>query len=54
MIDFNNNSVFKLKKTDASKFDAEMRDILIEGNASSVVIRTFGIMLSLPTRESSQ
>lgn len=31
MIDFNNNSVFKLKKTDASKFDAEMRDILIEG-----------------------
>ena len=31
MIDFNSNSVFKLKKTDASKFDAEMRDILIEG-----------------------
>lgn len=31
MIDFSNASVFKLKKTDASKFDAEMRDILIEG-----------------------
>lgn len=30
MIDFSNASVFKLKKTDASKFDSEMRDILIE------------------------
>ena len=31
MIDFNNNSVFKLKKTDASKFDSELRDLLIDG-----------------------
>ena len=30
MIDFNNNSVFKLKKVDASKFDSEMNDILID------------------------
>ena len=30
MIDFSNASVFKLKKIDASKFDSEMRDILIE------------------------
>ena len=30
MIDFSNASVFKLKKTDASKFDSEMRDILID------------------------
>ena len=30
MIDFNNSSIFKLKKTDASKFESEMRDILIE------------------------
>ena len=30
MIDFSNASVFKLKKTDASKFDSEMRDILVE------------------------
>lgn len=30
MIDFSNSSVFKLKKTDTSKFDSEMRDILIE------------------------
>ena len=30
MIDFSNASVFKLKKTDASKFDSEMHDILIE------------------------
>lgn len=30
MIDFNNNSIFKLKKVDASKFDSEMRDILID------------------------
>ena len=30
MIDFSNASVFKLKKTDTSKFDSEMRDILIE------------------------
>ena len=31
MIDFNNNSVFKLKKTDASKFDSELRGLLIDG-----------------------
>ena len=30
MIDFSNACVFKLKKTDAAKFDSEMRDILIE------------------------
>ena len=30
MIDFNNASVFKLKKTEVSKFDSEMRDILLE------------------------
>ena len=30
MIDFNNNSVFKLKKVDASKFYSEMNDILID------------------------
>ncbi len=30
MIDFNNNSVFKLKKVDASKFDSELRDLLID------------------------
>ena len=30
MIDFSNAIVFKLKKTDASKFDSEMRDILVE------------------------
>ena len=30
MIDFSNASVFKLKKVDASKFDSEMRDILID------------------------
>ena len=30
MIDFSNASVFKLKKTAASKFDSEMRDIQIE------------------------
>ena len=30
MIDFNNSSVFKLKKTDTSKFTAEMNDILID------------------------
>lgn len=29
MIDFNNASVFKLKKTEVSKFDSEMRDILL-------------------------
>lgn len=31
MIDFNNNSVFKLKKVEASKFDSELRDLLIDG-----------------------
>lgn len=31
MIDFSNGSIFKLKKVDASKFDEEMRNILIEG-----------------------
>ena len=30
MIDFSNESVFKLKKTDTSKFDSEMCDILID------------------------
>ena len=30
MIDFNNNSVFKLKKVEASKFDSELRDLLID------------------------
>ena len=30
MIDFNNSSIFKLKKVDASKFDSEMHDILID------------------------
>lgn len=30
MIDFNNASVFKLKKTEVSKFDSELRDILLE------------------------
>ena len=30
MIDFSNASVFKLKKVDASKFDSEMQDILID------------------------
>ena len=30
MIDFNNASVFMLKKTEVSKFDSEMRDILLE------------------------
>ena len=30
MIDFNNNSVFKLKKVESSKFDSEMQDILID------------------------
>ena len=31
MIDFNNNSVFKLKKVEASKFESELRDLLIDG-----------------------
>ena len=31
MIDFNNNSVFKLKKVEVSKFDSELRDLLIDG-----------------------
>ena len=31
MIDFNNASVFKLKKVENSKFDSEMRDVLIDG-----------------------
>ena len=31
MIDFSNASVFKLKKVDASKFDSELRDLLIDG-----------------------
>lgn len=31
MIDFSNASVFKLKKTDVSKFDSEMRDIYYSG-----------------------
>ena len=31
MIDFTNASIFKLKKTDTSKFDSEIRDILVEG-----------------------
>ena len=30
MIDFNNSSIFKLKKVDTSKFDSEMPDILID------------------------
>ena len=30
MIDFSNASVFKLKKVEASKFDSEMQDILID------------------------
>ena len=38
MIDFNNNSVFKLKKVEASKFDSELRDLLIDGEN----INTFG------------
>ena len=31
MIDFSNSSIFKLKKTEESKFDSEMSDILIDG-----------------------
>ena len=31
MIDFKNDSIFKLKKVEANKFEAEMRDILIDG-----------------------
>ena len=30
MIDFNNNSVFKLNKVEASKFESELRDLLID------------------------
>lgn len=30
MIDFSNDSVFKLKKVDSSKFDSEMSNILID------------------------
>ena len=30
MIDFKNDSIFKLKKVNSSKFDSEMQDILID------------------------
>ena len=30
MIDFKNNSIFKLKRVNSSKFDSEMQDILID------------------------
>ena len=51
MIDFNNNSVFKLKKVESSKFDSEMQDILIDDERSSDAIRMSEIMLSSLTRE---